>query len=142
MYGNVAKEKLPIDEEFIIHPASPYAISKNLWHTGLETTAKRTIYLSQAVFWFNHESVLRRQNFVTKKIISSALKIKRNELDSLKVGNTSIQRDWGYAPEYMERCGRCLMYPNLTITLSVQVKHNFVGKSIDKVFIKLEIGSI
>lgn len=90
MYGNVAKEKQPIDEEFIIHPASPYAISKAATHwTCVIYREAYNLFISSGIL-FNHESVLRRQNFVTKKIISSAIKIKNKALDSFKVGNTSI----------------------------------------------------
>ena len=102
MYGNVDKNILPIDENFIIHPASPYAISKAAAHwISINYREAYKLFVSSGIL-FNHESVLRRQNFVTKKIISSALKIKKNELAVLKVGNTSIMRDWGYAPEYVK----------------------------------------
>ena len=102
MYGNVNKNKLPIDENFIIHPASPYAISKAAAHwISVNYREAYSLFISSGIL-FNHESVLRRQNFVTKKIISSAVKIKKKELNSLKVGNTNIMRDWGYAPEYIK----------------------------------------
>ena len=76
MYGNVDKNILPIDENFIIHPASPYAISKAAAHwISVNYREAYKLFVSSGIL-FNHESVLRRQNFVTKKIISSALKIK------------------------------------------------------------------
>lgn len=102
MFGNVPRELLPIDEKFIIHPASPYAISKAATHwISVNYREAYNLFISSGIL-FNHESVLRRQNFVTKKIISSAVKIKKNELDFIKIGNTSIKRDWGYAPEYVK----------------------------------------
>lgn len=102
MYGNVDINILPIDEKFIIHPASPYGISKATAHwISINYREAYNMFISSGIL-FNHESALRRQNFVTKKIISSAIKIKKGELDSLKVGNTSIKRDWGYAPEYIK----------------------------------------
>lgn len=102
MFGNIPKESLPIDENFIIHPASPYAISKASAHwICVNYREAYNLFISSGIL-FNHESVLRRQNFVTKKIISSALKIKNGQLNVLKVGNTSIMRDWGYAPEYVK----------------------------------------
>ena len=71
------KDKLPIDENFIIHPASPYAISKAAAHwISVNYREAYNLFISSGIL-FNHESVLRRQNFVTKKIISSALKIKK-----------------------------------------------------------------
>lgn len=102
MFGNVQKELLPVDENFIIHPASPYAISKASSHwICVNYREAYKLFISSGIL-FNHESVLRRPNFVTKKIVSGALKIKNAQLDMLKVGNTSIMRDWGYAPKYVE----------------------------------------
>ncbi len=102
MYGNVDKNKLPIDENFIIHPASPYGISKASAHwISVNYREAYRIFISCGIL-FNHESVLRRPNFVTKKIITGALKIKNGEMDYLTVGNTSVQRDWGYVPEYVK----------------------------------------
>ena len=102
MFGNVPKHLLPIDENFIIHPTSPYGISKAAAHwICVNYREAYGLFVSNGIM-FNHESVLRRPNFVTKKIISSAFKIKNGQLDILKVGNTSIMRDWGYAPKYVE----------------------------------------
>jgi len=102
MFGNVQKELLPVDENFIIHPASPYAISKASSHwICVNYREAYKLFISSGIL-FNHESVLRRPNFVTKKIVSGAVKIKSGQLDMLKVGNTSIMRDWGYAPKYVE----------------------------------------
>ena len=74
MYGNVEKNTLPIDEKFIIHPASPYAISKAAAHwISVNYREAYKLFVSSGIL-FNHESVLRRQNFVTKKIISVCIK--------------------------------------------------------------------
>ena len=51
---------------------------------------------------FNHESVLRGQQFVTKKVVSTAVKIKMGSVQKLRLGNLEIERDWGYAPEYVK----------------------------------------
>ena len=137
MYGNVAKEKLPIDEEFIIHPASPYAISKAASHwICVNYREAYKLFISSGIL-FNHESVLRRQNFVTKKIISSALRIKKNELDFLKVGNTSIMRDWGYAPEYIKVMWKMLNVTKPNDYIICTGEAHTLQEFIDKVFIKL-----
>ena len=102
MFGNVPKLSLPVNENFIIHPASPYAISKASAHwICVNYREAYGLFISSGIL-FNHESVLRRPNFVTKKIVSGALKIKNGQLHKLRVGNTSIMRDWGYAPKYIE----------------------------------------
>ncbi len=139
MYGNVLQDKLPIDEEFIIHPASPYAISKAAAHwTCVNYREAYKLFISSGIL-FNHESVLRRQNFVTKKIISSALKIKRNELDSLKVGNTSIQRDWGYAPEYIKVMWKMLNVDKPSDYIICTGEAHTLQDFINQVFVKLDL---
>jgi GDPmannose 4,6-dehydratase len=51
---------------------------------------------------FNHESPLRPERFVTRKIISTACSIAKGGKEKLELGNIAIQRDWGWAPEYVE----------------------------------------
>lgn len=137
MYGNVNKNLLPIDENFNIHPASPYAISKAAAHwVCVNYREAYKLFISSGIL-FNHESVLRRQNFVTKKIISSAIKIKKNKLDFLKVGNTSIMRDWGYAPEYIKVMWKMLNVPKPSDYIICTGEAHTLQEFIDKVFIKL-----
>lgn len=51
---------------------------------------------------FNHESPLRPERFVTKKIVAAACRIAAGSGEKLTLGNTSIRRDWGWAPEYVK----------------------------------------
>lgn len=102
MFGNVRKEDLPINGKTRIHPVSPYAISKAASHWM--TINYREAYGLFAVCGtlFNHESVLRGENFVTKKILDTAVKISMGRGDNLHLGNLRVFRDWGYAPEYIK----------------------------------------
>ncbi|NIN36226.1 MAG: NAD-dependent epimerase/dehydratase family protein, partial [Gammaproteobacteria bacterium] len=50
---------------------------------------------------FNHESPLRPENFVTRKIIKTVCRIANGSKEKLVLGNINIQRDWGWAPEYV-----------------------------------------
>ncbi len=102
MFGNVKKETLPINESFSLHPISPYGVSKAASHWI--TVNYREAYNLFAVcgIFFNHESVLRNKNFVTKKIINTAVKISLGLTDELRLGNMKVYRDWGYAPKYVE----------------------------------------
>jgi len=102
MYGNVKKETLPINEKFPLNPISPYGVSKAASH--LLTINYRRSYNMFAVcgICFNHESVLRSNNFVTKKIINTAVKISMGLAKELRLGNLDVFRDWGYAPRYVE----------------------------------------
>ena len=139
MYGNVSKEHLPIDENFIIHPASPYAISKAAAHwISVNYREGYDLYVSNGIL-FNHESTLRRQNFVTKKIISTALKIKWKEVDFLNVGNTSIMRDWGYAPEYVKVMWKMLNTHKPDDYVICTGEPHTLQEFIEKIFLKLDL---
>ncbi|HLT24085.1 MAG TPA: GDP-mannose 4,6-dehydratase [Ignavibacteria bacterium] len=102
MYGKIKPENLPVTEETVLHPVSPYSISKASAHWI--TVNYREAYDLFAVcgILFNHESALRGENFVTKKILEGAVKIKKGLQDDITLGNLDVSRDWGYAPEYIK----------------------------------------
>lgn len=102
MFGNIGSENLPLKETVLFHPVSPYGISKASAHWI--TVNYREAYGLKACcgILFNHESCLRGENFVIKKIIRTALAIKNNKENVLNLGNLSVQRDWGYAPKFVE----------------------------------------
>jgi GDPmannose 4,6-dehydratase len=94
--GQKANEQTPFN------PRSPYAVAK-----ASAAGLVRTYHESYGIFactgiLFNHESALRPERFVTQKIIHGAAKIKQNMETKLKLGNISIYRDWGWAPDYVE----------------------------------------
>jgi GDPmannose 4,6-dehydratase len=102
MFGDVDKENLPINKRVAFLPISPYGISKASSH-WLTINYRRAYHLFAVCgISFNHESVLRNKNFVTKKIINTAVKINMGIAKELKLGNLKIFRDWGYAPKYVE----------------------------------------
>lgn len=103
IYGNVDESLLPITEETAFNPQSPYALSKVSAY--LTTKSYRELYGLFATngILFNHESPLRRDNFVFKKIINTAARIYLGEKDlKLALGNVDIWRDWGFAGDYVE----------------------------------------
>ena len=102
MFGNINRDNLPLKETILFNPVSPYGISKASAHWI--TINYREAYGLKACcgILFNHESCLRGENFVIKKIIKTALDIKNGKTKILPLGNLSIQRDWGYAPKYVE----------------------------------------
>ncbi|PJB14888.1 MAG: GDP-mannose 4,6-dehydratase, partial [Flavobacteriales bacterium CG_4_9_14_3_um_filter_32_8] len=79
MFGNIGIENLPLKETVLFHPVSPYGISKASAHWI--TVNYREAYDLKACcgILFNHESCLRGENFVIKKIIRTALEIKNNQ---------------------------------------------------------------
>ncbi len=100
MFGRVGQ--LPITENSLIHPVSPYAISKVSAHyTCVNYREIYNLYISCGIL-FNHESYLRKNDFFIKKVIRESLEISFNNKKDLQVGNIDIKRDFGYAPKYVE----------------------------------------
>ena len=91
-----------VNEDTPFRPRSPYGVAKAtaFWQVANYREAYN-IFACTGIL-FNHESPLRKDRFVTKKIISTAYKISQGEDLKLKLGNIDIQRDWGWAPEYVE----------------------------------------
>lgn len=90
------------DELSIFHPQSPYAVAKAAatWHVSIYRQSYG-LYACTGIL-FNHESPLRPERFVTKKIVSAAQRIAAGSNEKLRLGNTAIRRDWGWAPDYVE----------------------------------------
>lgn len=98
-FGNTP---IPATEETPFRPRSPYAAAKAA--AFFQTANYREAYGLYACsgILFNHESPLRPDRFVTQKIVRTACRIAKGSKDPLILGNTSIVRDWGWAPEYVE----------------------------------------
>ncbi len=92
----------PADEETPFRPRSPYAVAKAtaFWQVANYREAYNIFACSGILF--NHESPLRPKRFVTQKIVSAASRIANGSQEKLHLGNISIKRDWGWAPEYVE----------------------------------------
>lgn len=100
MFGKV--DTLPVTEKTTLHPVSPYAISKASGHWMTINYREAYGLFCCCGILFNHESVLRGKQFVTKKILATAVRISKGSKEKLTLGNIHIQRDWGYAPEYVK----------------------------------------
>lgn len=84
-----------------MQPLSPYARSKaSVREYLLELSQRGTLDCGNLIL-FNHESKYRGDNFVVKKLLLSASKMKKNGLEKLEMGNLSMRRDWGDAFKYM-----------------------------------------
>jgi len=92
----------PQDEATPFHPRSPYAVAKVAAYWA--TVNYRESYDMFAVngILFNHESPRRGETFVTRKITRAVARIKAGLQDKLYMGNLDAERDWGYAPDYVE----------------------------------------
>lgn len=100
MYGSVAY--LPITKNTMLHPQSPYTVSKAACHHLVRNYREPYDLFACSGILFNHESVLRRDNFFIMKVIKTALDIKHGRANELRVGNIDIKRDFGYAPHYVD----------------------------------------
>ncbi len=83
-------------------PNSIYALSKLISFEIVKFFREKFDLKICSGIMFHHESVLRNNNFVLKKIINSARKIKRKKQKKLHLGDINVMRDWGWAPEYVE----------------------------------------
>ena len=92
----------PQNEETPFHPRSPYGVAKVAAYWA--TVNYREAYEMFAVngILFNHESPRRGETFVTRKITRAVARIAAGMQDKLYLGNLEAQRDWGYAPDYVE----------------------------------------
>ena len=95
-------DNLPLHENDVINPISPYSISKATGHWITKNYRDAYGMYSCSGFLFNHESFLRGNNFFVKKVIRESLKIKDGKADVLEVGNIDVKRDFGWAPLYVE----------------------------------------
>lgn len=99
-FGDTKNE--PADESTPFRPRSPYAVAKSaaFWEVSNYREAYGLFACSGILF--NHDSPLRPERFVTQKIVSAACRISNGSREKLRLGNISIRRDWGWAPEYVE----------------------------------------
>ena len=98
----------PADETTSFHPRSPYAVAKSAAHWEVANYREAYSLFACTGILFNHESPLRPERFVTRKIISAACRIAAGSGEKLQLGNISIARDWGLAPEYVDAMWRML----------------------------------
>ncbi len=93
---------VPASEETPFRPRSPYAVAKATAHNLVANYREAYSLYACTGILFNHESPLRPERFVTQKIVRTAARIASGDKGKLEMGNINIQRDWGWAPEYVE----------------------------------------
>jgi GDPmannose 4,6-dehydratase len=139
MFGKVSE--LPITEKSLIHPVSPYAISKVAAHyTCVNYRESYNMFISCGIL-FNHESYLRIEDFFIKKVIRESIEISLNKRALLEIGNIDIKRDFGYAPDYVqamylmmqqEKASDFLICSGKSISLREIIYYVFEKLNIDK----------
>lgn len=140
MFGKV--QEIPQKESTPFYPRSPYGVAKLYAHwMTINYRESYGIFATSGIL-FNHESPLRGQEFVTRKITDSVAKIKLGKLDILELGNIDAKRDWGFAKDYVE--GMYLMLqadePDTYVlaTNRMETVRDFVTMSFKAVNIEIE----
>jgi GDPmannose 4,6-dehydratase len=106
MFGKV--RETPQSELTPFYPRSPYGVAKVYAHfITVNYRESYGLYACSGIL-FNHESPRRSLEFVTRKITHTAAAIKLGLADELVLGNLDAQRDWGYAPDFVEAMWRML----------------------------------
>ncbi|RPH93020.1 MAG: GDP-mannose 4,6-dehydratase, partial [Lysobacterales bacterium] len=98
-FGNAGD--VPCDEVTPFRPRSPYAVAKAAAHWQVANYREAYGLFACSGILFNHESPLRPERFVTRKVVAAAHRIAKGGDERLVLGNLDIRRDWGWAPEYV-----------------------------------------
>lgn len=106
MFGKV--QEIPQRESTPFYPRSPYGVAKLYAHWMVINYRESYDIFATSGILFNHESPLRGQEFVTRKITDTVAKIKLGKQDVLELGNMDAKRDWGFAKDYVEGMWRML----------------------------------
>jgi GDPmannose 4,6-dehydratase len=106
MFGHTGNE--PACEETVLRPRSPYGIAKATAFWQIAQYREAYGIAAATGILFNHESPLRPERFVTQKIVAAVCRIACGEQESLRLGDLSVRRDWGWAPEYVVAMHRML----------------------------------
>lgn len=100
MFGEV--QEIPQKESTPFYPRSPYGVAKLYAHWMVINYRESYDIFATSGILFNHESPLRGQEFVTRKITDTVAKIKLGKQELLELGNMNAKRDWGFAKDYVE----------------------------------------
>lgn len=106
MFGKV--QEVPQTEKTFFYPRSPYGFAKLFAHWATVNYRESYGIFGVSGILFNHESPLRGQEFVTRKITNSVARIELGKQEVIELGNLDAKRDWGYAKEYVDGMYRML----------------------------------
>jgi len=140
MFGRT-KEKFQ-NEKTSFYPASPYGASKSFAHwVTVNYREAYKIYACNGIL-FNHESPIRGETFVTKKIIQGLMRIKNGNQNKLFLGNLYSKRDWGHARDYVEAMWKMMQQKKpddyvIATGKTITIKE-FVNKAVKKIGFKIK----
>ncbi|MEK7513803.1 MAG: GDP-mannose 4,6-dehydratase [Patescibacteria group bacterium] len=85
-----------------LHPVDPYGVTKACAHYLVQNFRRHFNLFAVSGILYNHESERRGPEFVTRKITTTAVKIKLGQAKKLVLGDLAAEQDWGYAPDYVQ----------------------------------------
>jgi GDPmannose 4,6-dehydratase len=103
-------DEVPQSEQTRRAPVSPYGIAKDFADRMISVARIQGVHASSAIL-FNHESPRRAEAFVSQKIARAAARIAAGDAAPLALGNIDVERDWGYAPDYVDAMIRIVEQP-------------------------------
>ena len=126
------------NEETPLRPRSPYGVAKAAAHWAVVNYREAYDLFAVSGLLFNHESPLRPQRFVTQKVVRAACRIARGEaMAKLRLGRLDVQRDWGWAPEYVRAMQLMLAAPEPQDYVIATGSANSLERFVDLVFRQL-----
>lgn len=137
MFGEPTES--PQVESTPFNPKSIYGISKVSSHYLLKNYREKEGIFASTGIMYNHESSRRGSQFVTKKIISSAVRIKLGLQKELYLGNLDAKRDWGYAPDYVKAMWQILQADKADDFIIATGKLHTVREFLDIAFSYLDL---
>jgi len=129
----------PADEGTPFRPRSPYAMAKAAAFWAVANYREAYGMRACSGILFNHESPLRPERFVTQKIVTGALAVAAGKLDKLQLGNLTVERDWGWAPEYVEAMWRMLQHPEPTDLVIATGQTNSLLAMVERAFALVDL---
>ncbi|MCU0454055.1 MAG: GDP-mannose 4,6-dehydratase [Bacteroidetes bacterium] len=108
MFGKV--RETPQNEQTPFHPRSPYGVAKVFAHWAMINYRESYQMFAANGILFNHESPLRGEEFVTRKITRAIAGMKAGTVEVVELGNMNAKRDWGYARDYVDAMWRILQH--------------------------------
>lgn len=137
MFGNCVDDDNYQRETTLMKPVSPYGCSKLFAYSIVRHYRNaHNLFASNGIL-FNHESPRRGSNFVTNKVIKTAVQIKKGLVNQLFLGNMDSYRDWGHSKDYVRAMHMILNYDNPDDFVVSTGKTNSVREMCDYVFTKL-----
>ncbi len=137
LFGKV--QEIPQKETTPFYPRSPYAVAKlyAYWMT-VNYREAYGMHASNGIL-FNHESPIRGETFVTRKITRAAAAISLGIQDKLYLGNLDAKRDWGHARDYVEGMWRMTQQPEADDYVLATGETHAVREFVEKSFAHLDI---